>query len=498
MPSNYTIPGVYVEEIPRFPPSVAQVETAIPAFMGYTEFRLDRNGNPLDPAVPVRIASLTEFETLFGGAPPLTVTQIRLDADNNFLGADIETSHYLYHALQLFYANGGGDCYIVSVGTGFDAFNITHFQDAIAALESVDEPTILCFPDAAADETANGGGNLYSLQQDALGQCALLGDRITLCDLELPGNDVTVPTTNFRNAIGINNLKYGAAYTPWLRAVLPKNVSYVELQSVPIVKTGVTNQLQLTPVNAPDTLSTDTGINAILTQYDTDITNGEPAETLALREEALIAAFGAYKAILAGLNTVSLDIPPSGAVAGIMATVDRTRGVWKAPANVSVNSILGPTHTYNQGQLSGLNVDTVAGKSINAIRTFTGKGTLVWGARTLAGNDNEWRYVSVRRFYNMVEESVKKATEQFVFEPNDANTWVRVQAMIENFLTLQWRQGALQGASQEQAFRVAVGLGKTMTAQDVLEGRMIVEIAMAPVRPAEFIILRFEQKMPEA
>ena len=135
---------------------------------------------------------------------------------------------------------------------------------------------------------------------------------------------------------------------------------------------------------------------------------------------------------------------------------------------------------------------------MNAIRPFTGKGILVWGARTLAGNDSEWRYVSVRRFFNMVEESVKKATEPFVFEPNDANTWTKVRAMIENFLILQWRAGALAGAKPDNAFFVRVGLGQTMTAQDILDGRMIVEIGMAVVRPAEFIILRFSHKMQES
>jgi phage tail sheath protein FI len=145
-----------------------------------------------------------------------------------------------------------------------------------------------------------------------------------------------------------------------------------------------------------------------------------------------------------------------------------------------------------------MNVDVTAGKSVNAIRAFTGKGTLVWGARTLAGNDNEWRYVSVRRFFNMVEESVKKATYQFVFEPNDANTWVKVRAMIENYLTVLWRQGALAGAKPEQAFYVKVGLNITMTAQDILEGYMNVEIGMAVVRPAEFIVLKFSHKMQES
>jgi phage tail sheath protein FI len=191
-------------------------------------------------------------------------------------------------------------------------------------------------------------------------------------------------------------------------------------------------------------------------------------------------------------------LPPSAAVAGIYARVDNARGVWKAPANESVNSVYGPVFQISAEQQSGLNVDPVAGKSVNAIRVFTGKGTLVWGARTLAGNDNEWRYVNVRRFFNMVEESSKKSTEPFVFEPNDANTWVKVQGMLENFLIVLWRQGALQGAKPEHAFYVAVGLGKTMTSLDILEGRMIVEIGMAAVRPAEFIILRFSHKLAES
>jgi phage tail sheath protein FI len=187
-------------------------------------------------------------------------------------------------------------------------------------------------------------------------------------------------------------------------------------------------------------------------------------------------------------------LPPSGAVAGIYAAVDRNRGVWKAPANVSLADVSGVAVKINDQMQEDLNV-TSTGKSVNAIRVFAGKGCLVWGARTLAGNDNEWRYVPVRRFFNMAEESIKKASEPFVFEPNDRGTWVRVRAMIENFLTVQWRQGALAGSVPAQAFFVKVGLGETMTSQDILEGRMIIEVGMAVVRPAEFIILRFAHKM---
>lgn len=141
------------------------------------------------------------------------------------------------------------------------------------------------------------------------------------------------------------------------------------------------------------------------------------------------------------------------------------------------------------------NVDATAGKSINAIRAFAGKGTLVWGARTLAGNDNEWRYISVRRFFNMVEESVKKSTYWAVFEPNDANTWVKVRGMIESYLLDKWREGALAGAVPKDAFFVKCGLGVTMNSQDILEGRLNVEIGLAVVRPAEFIILKFSHKL---
>jgi uncharacterized protein len=211
-------------------------------------------------------------------------------------------------------------------------------------------------------------------------------------------------------------------------------------------------------------------------------------------EKALFAGHPVFANILEQVNQVMVLLPPSGAVAGVYASVDRLRGVWKAPANVSVADVSGVAVRINDALQEDLNV-TSTGKSVNVIRAFTGKGSLVWGARTLAGNDNEWRYVPVRRFFNMAEESIKKATEVFVFEPNDRNTWVRVRAMIENFLAVQWRQGALAGGVPQQAFFVKVGLGETMTAQDILEGRMIVEVGMAVVRPAEFIILRFSHKM---
>ena len=207
------------------------------------------------------------------------------------------------------------------------------------------------------------------------------------------------------------------------------------------------------------------------------------------------ATFNEIKNLLAKLY---IKMPPSSAMAGVYARVDKDRGVWKAPANVGLNYVIKPSVKITSEMQENLNVDATSGKSINAIRSFTGQGTLVWGARTLAGNDMEWRYVSVRRFFNMVEESVKKASAQFVFEPNDANTWIKVRAMIENFLILQWRAGALAGAKPDDAFFVHVGLGQTMTAEDILNGLLIIEIGLAAVRPAEFIILRFSHKLQQS
>lgn len=209
-------------------------------------------------------------------------------------------------------------------------------------------------------------------------------------------------------------------------------------------------------------------------------------------ERKLITQLPLFKLITDKLSQKLNTVPPSGAIAGIYAQTDATRGVWKAPANVSVNGILGLTDDINDRDQQEMNIHET-GKSINAIRKFTGRGTLVWGARTLDGNSNDWRYVNVRRLANMIEEATKKACMQFVFEPNVAQTWMNVKGMIENYLTTLWNDGALAGAKPEHAFFVAVGLNQTMSAQDILEGRLIVKIGYAPSRPAEFIILEFKQ-----
>ncbi|MEZ4827098.1 MAG: phage tail sheath C-terminal domain-containing protein [Bacteroidia bacterium] len=211
-------------------------------------------------------------------------------------------------------------------------------------------------------------------------------------------------------------------------------------------------------------------------------------------ESALFTQHPFFSRVFEVLSLHLKRLPPSGAVAGVIVRTDANRGVWKAPANEPIAASLGPCIAIDDKDQESLNVHPT-GKSINAIRAIRGRGTRIWGGRTLAGNSNEWRYVSVRRYFNYVEEFVRRSSEQLVFEPNDANTWMHLRLILDNFLRQQWRLGALSGASVEEAYYVAIGLGETMTGQDILEGRMIAEIGIAAVRPAEFIVIQYTCRM---
>jgi phage tail sheath protein FI len=391
------------------------------------------------------------------------------------LGAN-RSPYLMYYGVQHFFANGGGDCYIVSVGDYTTNPNQIIQTDLIAGLNASalkDEITLIVFPDA---QNLGSAADYYGLYNEAMEMCRDLQDRFTIMDVwpnpanvADPDADIEALRSGPPGAAETDTLKYGAAYYPNLETTL--DVWYggegiaASDQRVTIVHVGGDGSF-----------------------------NGTLAE---LRGKPNGNTF--YFMARAAIRDMPFVLPASPAMAGVYADVDDTRGVWKAPANVNVDLVIRPTRQISDHDQESLNVDPNSGKSINCIRSFTGRGNaIVWGARTLAGNDNEWRYISVRRFFNMVEESTRKATAVFVFEPNDRNTWVRVKAMIENFLILQWRAGALAGAVPEHAFFVKVGLGETMTAQDILEGYMIVEIGMAVVRPAEFIVLKFSHKMQES
>lgn len=482
--AQYQTPGVYVEEISKFPPSVAGVATAIPAFIGYTKSQ-PKNGN----LNPVKVSSLLDFESKFGEGP-------------SYANKDC----VLYDSMRLFYDNGGGECYVVSVGKHEDTKNKDNYPKAIDALEKVDEVTLVLFPDAAKLFSVSDLGNI---QKKALEHCAKMGDRFAILDISLKEDDsqdtsaqnntnkkegnnedeikedevtkqkVVLSSEDlceqFRYNIGINDLSYGAAYYPYVITSYSKDLDFDE----------VVGEFTETDKSSYSHLLTPTG--------------NETKEKKAEREfkiKGVITTDEKYQEKAAEMEAEMNILPPSGAIAGIICATDRTKGVWQAPANVSLAGVRSLSEDLTDDDQAKMNINS-NGKSINAIRKFTGKGLLVWGARTLDGNSNEWKYIPVRRLFNYIEESVQKSTSWAVFQPNDANTWVKIQCQIENFLTSLWRDGALAGSTPDKAFYVKVGLNETMTSDDILNGNLIVEIGLAAVRPAEFIVLKFSHKVQE-
>jgi phage tail sheath protein FI len=508
---------------------------------------------------------LLEYESIFGKAKPskfLVTAGVNAEtglkevkAIQRQLAAQ-EAEFLLYYSISLYFKNGGGSCYVASVGNYSDSPAKAHFEAGLALLEQEDEPTLIVLTDAVELSPTD----YYDLCQQSLAQCNKLKDRFAILDV-LQADGVT----KFRDGIGSNALMYGAAYHPYLQTSLTYQyaesdvaiqgltgaaasptwqrafgggngivVTYTgnegDAPKVRIVAGAAADPVGFSAATQVLTISNAAGKKGsdVATAWDTwkatnnpsgfnisadgngtgdvphtnnanvDLTRQASTPSAATLASIRSTETALYSQIKTALGQQWVVLPPSAALAGVYARVDRDRGVWKAPANVSLLSVTGPVVKITHEQQEGLNVDPTAGKSINALRAFTGKGTLAWGARTLAGNDNEWRYIPVRRLFNLIEESTQKSTAFAVFEPNDATTWLKVKAMIESYLYGLWERGALAGPTPESSYFVNVGLGKTMTAQDILEGRMIVEIGVAAVRPAEFIILRFSHQMQQA
>lgn len=471
---DYKTPGVYIEEISTLPPSIAATEMALPVFIGYTEKALQADAALF--LVPTRITSINEYETLFGAAPAQAVT-LRVNAAHQMIDARVNHPFYLYDSVRLFFANGGGPCLIVSVGDYASEVKASRLADGLNAIASDPRPTLLAMPDLLLCNEA------HRLEATALAQCAQSPNRFAVFDIGYAKDAAAfaIEAEQFKQRLGTDHLKYGAAYGPWLVADFPRTLSISQL----------TFEFKGAMVS-PESLTKDKGMRALITQIREAEGINSP-KSAQLTQQLYNQYAQARQWIDAARNALN-TVPPCGAVIGVYAQVDSTRGVWKAPANVSLNLVRQPVFSFNDAEQDTYNVDVNSGKSINLIRIFNGKGTLIWGARTLAGNDNEWRYISIRRLCSWTAASIMQGLQSRVFESNDANTWISIQAMIENFLTVLWRQGAFQGSKPEHAFFVQVGLGKTMTANDIAQGLMVVEIGLAAVRPAEFIVLRLIQK----
>jgi len=496
MPAMKT-PGVYIVEKNAFPNSVVEVATAVPAFIGYTERALNGTKSLLNQ--PWRITSMAEFRSYFGEAPTPQFTILK-DASipgitfnrENYVIKRLD-SHNLFYQMLLFYANGGGPCYIVSVGDYQNELEKAKLEAGIDSLIKEQEPTMVVVPEAMYLADAN---DCYALQQAMLSHCGYkMQNRFAVLDVYKGYKDRQDPdgdaVSAFREGIGNEFLDYGAAYYPWINSsiVQENELSFLNIKEIDELKELLLAETTLIIMADEKKMQRDEYIN----QLGTEMSDIE----IATLHKILFQLSPLYREVVKEMRQTINLMPVSAAMAGIYTMVDNTRGVWKAPANVGVASAVSPSVNISHEAQEDLNVP-LSGKSINAIRTFTGEGIKVWGARTLDGNSLDWRYINVRRTMIMLEESIKNAARAYVFDPNVANTWVNVKSMVSNFLNGIWKRGGLAGSVPDDAYSVHVGLGETMTPEDILEGIMRVTVLVAIVRPAEFIEITFQQQMQKS
>jgi len=599
-------PGVYILEKDAFPNSVVEVATAVPAFIGYTDYA--KNGGKSLSNKPFRITSFAEYVKYFGGGPEalfemtpayqvaldkeeakdpkvdaaitaltnalatdvaaaaltkatiankeavaaatanpddaaataaVTATQTALEAaqgdfktakeasdttdndipwmpESDFSSNGVEYvlnqtkgNYNLYNNMRLFYQNGGGPCYIISVGNYSQDIEKAKLAAGVELLVKESEPTMIVIPDAVLIPDID---DCYSLYQAVLMHCGgKMQSRVGILDIYDGYKDRQDPDGDvvefFRDKVASDYLAFGSAYYPWVNTTIVQgselsflNISNLDLlQDVLRIELGVADAAA--DYTTPKTAAVIAEINKIpgaaadaLASVDPDSAEVAAASTL---NKTLTVLSPEFNQILSEIRKNINLMAPSAAMAGIYTKVDNSRGVWKAPANTAVASVVSPAVNITHDDQEDLNMP-LQGKAVNAIRSFVGEGTLVWGARTLDGNSQDWRYISVRRTMIMLEQSIKIAAKAYVFEPNDANTWVSIQSMLNNFLTGQWKQGALVGAVPTDAFSVQVGLGSTMTSNDILDGIMRITVLVAISRPAEFIEITFQQQMQKS
>lgn len=404
-----------------------------------------------------------------------------------------EDSYNLYYHLRFFFANGGGSCYIVSVGDYEEDIEKDKLEKGVAVLLKEQEPTMVLVPEAVYLKEAQ---ECYDIQTTVLKHCG--GDmknRVAIFDIYNGDRDRNHEdgdvVTNFREAIGTEFLDFGSVYYPWL------NTSIVSENEISF-KNLIDSWDSLKPLISVHSLylksfiaDLEKVITAIKNKKQTDLNEEITLHKIFSKQSPKYASI--IKEMLQQLNL----LPPASAMAGIYTLVDSTKEVWKAPANIGLSNVVSPTINISHINQEDLNVP-LNGKAVNAIRYFVGDGIKVWGARTLDGNSLDWRYINVRRTMIMLEESIKNATKAFVFDPNTANTWVSVRSMVNNFLNGIWKRGGLAGSTPDDAFSVHVGLGETMTPEDTLEGIMRITVLVAIVRPAEFIEITFQQQMQKS
>ncbi|QWF21311.1 phage tail sheath subtilisin-like domain-containing protein [Nocardioides sp. LMS-CY] len=517
---TYTAPGVYVEEVPSSQKVLSAAPTAVAAFVGFTAtFPTD---DPNDPQglSPRLVTSWSQFESLYGGFAE---------------GCILPLSVYGY------FANGGSIAYICRVPNtepaGEPARLALPAADralglpvAVESLEADASITLQVSTDDAGDDDTDGpatfsidvleggavvesfsgldfgkGDSNVATKVNATStriKIALeLDDSVDLgAQLELvkPGSyalekaaPVPVPVTGAKFAgsesarKGINGLTVAEDVTmvivPDLVTAATKDDGTVDLNLWKAVQTALISHCEQNG-NRMAVLDSPPGMSPQqIKEWRSDV---------AMYDSAYAALYYPWVKVdnPTGSNGNSeILIPPSGHVAGVWARTDDTRGVWKAPANDTMRGVLDIERTVSQNEQSLLNPI-----GINCIRPFGTRGIRIWGARTLS-SDTDWNYINVRRLFNMVETTILTGTQWAVFEPNDMALWEGVKRTVGAFLRGLWSAGALFGTSADEAFYVKCD-AETNPPESIDQGLLVVEVGIAPVKPAEFVVFRISQK----
>jgi phage tail sheath protein FI len=520
---TYTAPGVYVEEVPSSQKVLTAAPTAIAAFVGFTERAPLDDPNDPQGLAPRLVTSWSQFEALYGGFAP---------------GCILPLSVYGY------FANGGSVAYICRVPN----------------TEPAGKPSRIELP--ASDRALGLPVAVESLQPDADITLEITSDDAGADDAAPPTFTMTVleggePVESFPG-LDLSSGKTGIASAVNGTSTRVKVDLLVEDKvdlsgQLELIRPGVYDLAKAAPVPVPvsgrkfaGSESARAGINGLAVADDVTMVVVPDLVTAATREDGVVD-LGMWKSVQTALishceqhgnrmavldappgmspqqvkewrseiamydsayaalyypwvkvdNPIGVNgdrevmIPPSGHIAGVWARTDETRGVWKAPANDTMRGVLDIERNVTQNEQSLLNPI-----GINCIRPFGTRGIRVWGARTLS-SDTDWQYINVRRLFNMVEASILEGTQWAVFEPNDMTLWEGVKRTLDGFLRGLWSAGALFGASADEAYYVKCD-AETNPPESIDAGLLVVEVGIAPVKPAEFVVFRISQKKQSA
>jgi phage tail sheath protein FI len=513
---TYTAPGVYVEEVVSTQKVLSAAPTAVAAFVGFTErFPTD---DPADPEglAPRLITSWTQFENLYGSFTP---------------GAILPLSVYGY------FANGGALAYVVRVPNTAPSGEPSRREIPAAdralglpiAVESL-EPDADISIQIGTEETDEEGPSPFSI--DVLSGGTVVESFPQLI-LGKGKRNVATVVNETSTKIKINVLLDEKTDLSGLIEVLKPGIYPLEKATptpVPVTGrkfagsesarqgiNGLAVADDVTMVVVPDLVTAatkpdgtlDLGLwkavqTTLISHCEQNgnrmaVLDAPPGMTpqqirdwrseVAMYDSAYAALYYPWIKVEnpIGVNgDAEVFIPPSGHIAGVWARTDESRGVWKAPANDTIRGCLDVAYGVTQNEQSVLNPI-----GINCIRPFGTRGIRIWGARTLA-SDSDWRYINVRRLLNMVETTILQGTQWAVFEPNDVALWEGIKRTLNAFLRGLWSAGALFGQSVDQAFYVKCD-AETNPPESIDQGLLIVEVGIAPVKPAEFVVFRIAQ-----